>query len=82
MARKLLAIVAVETNLIGRCATPKEHAQWPFDARNGFTDEQAEVVACFVSDLNEQGAIKFLLRGLTTGTLRECYPHQFAMVSA
>ena len=74
------AIVAVETNLIGRQATPKEHSQWPFDGAKGFTDDQAEVVACFVSDLNEQGAIKFLLRGVTTGALRECYPHQFSVL--
>lgn len=78
MAKKL-AIVAVESNLLGRAATPKEHSQWPFDARSGFTDENAEIVACFVSDLNEQGAIKFLLRGNSTGTLRECYPHQFTV---
>lgn len=76
---KKLAIVAVETNLIGRQVAPKDHAQWPFDGRNGFTDEQAEIVACFVSDLNEQGSIKFLLRGVTTGNLRECYPHAFAV---
>ena len=79
MSRKL-AIVAVETNLIGRAVTPREHAQWPFEGRDGHTDEQAEVVACFVSDLNEQGAIKFLLRGMTTGALRECYPYAFAVV--
>jgi hypothetical protein len=36
-------------------------------------------VACFVSDLHEAGALKCLLRGVTTGVLRECYPHQFAV---
>lgn len=80
MSRKL-AIVAVETSLIGRQATPKEHSQWPFDGTKGFTDERAEIVACFVSDLNEQGAIKFLLRGVTTGALRESYPHQFVVLA-
>ncbi len=72
---KRIAIVAVETNLLGRTAMPTEadafgHG-WPFAK-----DKEAEIVAAFVSDLDEAGAIKFLLRGKSSGALGECYPQR------
>jgi len=80
MKTKRLAIVAVETNLIGRIATPPlpptDASHWPFGGA------RAEIVAAFVSDLDEAGEIKFLLRELETGKIARVYSHAFCVGEA
>ena len=86
---------AVETNLLGRVALPpsgpgEEHL-WPFQRsvrlESGqmtieHTEEEAEIVAAFVSDLDEAGALKFVLRGWTGGVLKTVYHHGFVVKDA
>lgn len=67
-----LAIVAVESNLIGRTATAipgvgMEHL-WKFK-----DDVEAEVVAVFVGDMDEGGVLKVALRGTQTGAIKTFY---------
>lgn len=85
---KGLAIVAVESNLLGRVVLPFEgepnmiHNYWPFiDLQNNLQDEKAEIVAVHVGDLDEGGALKFTLRGITSGRLKAVYDHAFRVPS-
>jgi hypothetical protein len=77
---KRMAVVAVETNLLGRIVIPTGDPTaphlWPFHG-TGLPETQAEIVAAFVGDLDEGGEIKFILRGCLSGALRRCYSHGF-----
>jgi hypothetical protein len=84
---KRVAIVAVETNLLGRIVEPPGAANdagnghlWPFrSSETTYSDDRAEIVGAFVGDLDEGGQIKFVLRGLTTGLVRISYHHGFVV---
>jgi len=80
MATKV-AIVAVQTNLIGKMATPAYDPEgpaghtWPTALRKNLSGSYvAEVVAVYVADLHEGGALKLVLCG-ADGALAEVYPN-------
>ena len=78
-----LAVVALESSLVGRLATPAQAGEpgdglWPFlkDKRGlpndpaNWTETAAEVVAAYIGELNEGGELTLGLRGFETGNVR------------
>jgi hypothetical protein len=83
--KKGIAIVAVQTNMIGWTVVPtgpiEIGSSWPFQTPREYTDEQAEIVAVHVGDLDDGGVIKFTLLGKTTGHVKTAYVHGFKVGS-
>lgn len=78
---KKIAIVAVESNLLGRTVIPPSAIEigtsWPFQTTKEYTEQSAEIVAVYVGSLDEGGALRFGLRGHKSGAIKETYSHAF-----
>ena len=86
-----VAVVAVESSLIGRTIIPRYNREtdphggaahlWPWARMEkgvvDYREESAEIVAVFVGDLGDGGKVKVLALGLVTGESHELYSSLF-----